>query len=91
MDMKAVMGRIKNNEFVSDDGSSIPDGSRVVITVLNEESFPQESGMTFSETGRQRRAWADFFKAMENDPENLPPEFDEIIAKGIKFREVDFA
>jgi hypothetical protein len=108
--MTAVKGYIKNNEFVSEDGSSIPEGSRVVVTILepqpgsqiprvseflgsplNEASSPQESSSAFSETERQRRVWADFFEAMENDPEKLPPEFDEIISKGIKFRYVDFS
>jgi hypothetical protein len=110
--MVAVKGYIKNNEFVSDNGFSIPDGSRVVVAVLepqpslqgegvpedllhgsplNEASSPQESNSAFSETERQRRAWADFFEAMENDPEELSPEFDEIISKGIKFRYVDFS
>jgi hypothetical protein len=83
--MIAVKGHIKNNKFVSDDGTSIPEGSRVVVTVLNEE-IP-----VFSETERQRRAWADFFEAIENDPEELSPEFDEIISRGIKFREIDFS
>jgi hypothetical protein len=86
-----VTGCIKNNEFVSDDGSSIPDGRRVVVTVLDEESTARDDSPDLSETGRQRRAWADFFEAMENDPEKLPPEFDEIISTGIKFREVDFS
>jgi hypothetical protein len=83
--MLAVKGHIKNNEFVSDDGFSIPEGSRVVVTILNEES------PALSETERQRRIWTDFFEAMEHDPEKLPPEFDEIISRGIKFREIDFS
>jgi hypothetical protein len=91
MAMMAVMGCIKNNEFVSDDGSSILDGRRVVVTVLDEESTPRDDSLALSDTGRQRSVWADFFEAMENDPEKLPPEFDEIISKGIKFREVDFS
>jgi hypothetical protein len=84
--MTALKGLIKNNAFISDDGSVVPDGSRVIVTILEDAAPPP-----VSETERQRRAWAEFFKAMESDPEKLPPEFDQIIARGIKFREVDFS
>jgi hypothetical protein len=84
--MTALKGHIRNDAFISDDGSVIPDGSRVMLTVLEGDNIPP-----VSEAERQRRVWADFFEAMENEPEKLSPEFDQIIAKGIKFREVDFS
>jgi hypothetical protein len=84
--MTALEGLIRDNTFVSDDGSVIPDGSRVIVTILEEKGAPP-----VSETERQRRAWAEFSELIKNDPERLPSEFDEIIARGIKFREVDFS
>jgi hypothetical protein len=84
--MTALKGHIRNDAFISDDGSVVPDGSRVILTILEEENISP-----VSETERQRCAWAEFFEAIENDPEKLSPEFDEIITKGIKFREVDFS
>jgi transcription termination factor NusB len=84
--MVAVKGRLQNNRFVSEEDIAMPDEAQVIVTFLDT--------LTTSETmeaKRQKKIFTDFFAGIREDNEELPDEFDKIIAEGLHFSEVDFS
>jgi hypothetical protein len=76
--MLILNGCFKDNTFIPDHDLSVPDGTKAVVTVEDSSRIPTE------ETEQQKQAWHDFFKEIRAIGEELPPEFDEILARGIQ-------
>jgi hypothetical protein len=83
--MLVVSGFFRDNSFVPDREVSIPDGTKATLSI--QETAPQ----TEPSIAEKKKAVHDFFEAIRNTDEVLPPEFDEIVAKGITFNKLDFS
>jgi hypothetical protein len=83
--MLLVTGYFKNNTFVPEKNISIPDGTKAVVSVEDQALNKAKKAE------RQLTVFEEFLAELDKDDEVLPPEFDEIIAKGIKLEEVDFS
>jgi hypothetical protein len=79
--MLILNGFFKDNTFIPDRDLSVPDGTKAVVSVEDSSQIPME------ETARLKQAWHDFFKEIRAIDEELPPEFDEILARGIRLNE----
>jgi hypothetical protein len=83
--MLLVPGYFKNNIFVPNNDISIPDGTQAVVSV--DDKRVDEA----KEAKKQLKAFKEFFAAIRTIPEELAPEFDEMIARGLKFEEIDLS
>jgi hypothetical protein len=83
--MLFVSGYFKNNTFVPEKDISIPDGTKAVVSVEDKALG------TVIKAEQQLTVFKEFLAELDKDDEMLPPEFDEIIAQGIKFEEVNFS
>ena len=83
--MLVLNGTFKDNMIIPDSVVPIPDGTRVTISV--EESIQKIDPII----AQQKKAWHEFFIGIRAIDEKLPPEFDEIVGKGIAFNQVDFS
>ena len=79
--MQAYEGYFEDGRFFPLGGAVVPDGRRVIVTVLDESR---------GDVGkRQKAALARFREAMRNS-EPLPPEFDEVMSRRVNItRELD--
>jgi hypothetical protein len=83
--MLVLNGFFRDNAVVPDIPVIIPDGTKAVISI---EETSQGSAR---EIKLQKEAWHEFFNGIRSLDEELPPEFDAIIEKGINFNKVDFS
>jgi hypothetical protein len=83
--MLVVPGYFKDNVFVPEDSISIPDGTKALVSL--EDAALNEA----REAERQLPIFEEFFAALDKIDEELPPEFDQIIARGLKFGETVFS
>ena len=83
--MLVLSGTFKDNMIIPDSVVPIPDGTRVTISV---EETTQKINPVISQ---QKKVWHDFFIGIRALDEKLPPEFDEIVEKGIVFNKADFS
>jgi hypothetical protein len=83
--MLVIPGIFKDNTFIPEKPLDLPDGIRGQFTV--DERSIGEAKLAES----QRVAVEAFVAGIEAIDEELPPEFDEEIAKRLKFQEVDFS
>jgi hypothetical protein len=83
--MLVLNGFFKDNAVIPDTPLIIPDGTKAVISI--EEA--SQGGAR--KTKLQKEAWHEFFAGIRSLDEDLPPEFDEIIERGINFNKVDFS
>jgi hypothetical protein len=82
--LQTYQGYIENGRIIPFGNPEIPDGSKVIITVLDEVLRIE------SQLERQKRALRAFEKGLVECDEPLPPEFDEILSKRVNFtRELD--
>jgi hypothetical protein len=80
--MQAYSAYYENGRIVPIGNPAIPEGRRLIVTVLDEPAPKNRSE-------RQRTAFKEFMTAMENTPP-LTDEFDNIINRRVSFtREVD--
>jgi hypothetical protein len=78
--MIAVQGHFKDRIFISEEDIAIPDGSRAIVTFLD---LPQQrTGVSMTESERQRKIFREISAALREDTEELPEEFDKIINEG---------
>jgi hypothetical protein len=77
--MLVLNGFFKDNAVIPDIPVIIPDGTKAVISV---EEASQDSSRKIEV---QKEAWHEFFDGIRSLDEELPPEFDEIIERGINF------
>jgi hypothetical protein len=82
--MVAVQGYFKNNIFINESNIPIPEERPVIITILDDKEGDQRS-----EAKRQKAIFAEFYTAIQADPEVLGEEFDKTMAERPKFREID--
>ena len=83
--MLVLDGIFKDNIFIPDHKVAILDGTRATVSI-------GETGQkTNPEAVQQKKAWHDFFEGIKTLNEELPAEFDAIIAKGIVFNQSDFS
>jgi hypothetical protein len=82
--MLVIPGIFKDNMFIPENPLDLPDGTRGQFTV--DERSVGEAKLAES----QKVAVEAFVAGIETIEEELPPEFDEEIAKGLRFQEVDF-
>jgi hypothetical protein len=54
-------------------------------------SIKEASQGDVKKTELQKEAWHEFFEGLRSLDEELPPEFDEIIERGLNFNKVDFS
>jgi hypothetical protein len=81
--MEAYQGYFENGRIIPIGNPPIPNGSEVIITVLDVPA-----GLTRAE--RQKKALEEFWLATEDCGEELGPEFDEILSRRINInRELD--
>jgi hypothetical protein len=93
--MLVIPGIFKDNTFIPEKPLDLPDGTRGLFTVdeqpISEAKLAErqlaESQLAFS----QRTAVEAFVAGIEAIDKELPPEFDEEMAKGLKFQEVGFS
>ena len=79
--MQAYEGYLEQGRFIPLVEAVIPEGCRVIVTVLDES--PDDVNR------RQKEAIARFREAVRNS-EPLPPEFDEIMSRRVNItRELD--
>jgi hypothetical protein len=83
--MFVIPGIFKDNTFIPERTLDLPDGTRGRFTV--DEQSIGEAKLAES----QRAAVEAFVAGIEAIDEELPPEFDGEMAKGLKFQEVDFS
>jgi hypothetical protein len=83
--MLVVPGILKDNTFVPEKLLDLPDGTRARLAI--DEKSIDEAMLAESQVS----AVEAFVAALEAIDGELPPEFDEEIARGLKFREVDFS
>ena len=84
---------VKGRFYPTVKGVRLPERRRAIITILDEPGRDDGEAVTNPQTDtradRQRKAFQQFIRAMENTPP-LPPEFDEIISQRVNIcREVD--
>jgi hypothetical protein len=84
MIMVAVQGYFKNNIFINESNIPIPEEQPVIVTILDGKEWDRRS-----EAKRQKSIFAEFYKAIQEDPEVLGEEFDKALAERPKFRELD--
>jgi hypothetical protein len=84
--MKSIRGYFQNNTFFSTGNDIIPEGSQVIVTILDDVSLQNNP-----DSNQQRKIFADFFATIHADPEKLPSSFDEVISEGMKFKEYDWS
>ena len=89
MSLMSYQGRFKNGKFITSTKQNIeiPEDTDVVITYLEKEETEEE---------KQRRVkkslahFHTFLKMLEEDDEELGPEFDEILSQRVNItRELD--
>jgi hypothetical protein len=84
--MVAIKGRLQNSRFISEEDIVMPVEAQVVITILDTEAMSE-----VTEARRQKKIFTDFFAGIREDDEELPEEFDKIIAEGLHFSEDDYS
>jgi methyl coenzyme M reductase subunit D len=83
--MLVISGTVMNDRIIPETKLPVPNGTRVSISV-NDEEVDLDGKVKL-----QIAAFKKFCQDIDEIDEDLPPAFDEIIARGIKFREVDFS
>jgi hypothetical protein len=83
--MLVLNGFFKDNAVIPDIPLIIPDGTKAVISI---EDAAQGSARQIE---LQKEAWHEFFDGIRSLDEELPPEFDKIIEKGLNFNKADFS
>jgi hypothetical protein len=77
--MQKYKGYTENGVIVSVGNRSLPDGLKIDITVLEEETISQAELIE-----KRLKAFDKFCKEMD-EAEPLPPEFDEIVDRRVYF------
>jgi hypothetical protein len=83
--MLVIPGIFKDNTFIPEKPLDLPDGTRGRFTI--DERSIGEAKLAES----QKTAAEAFIAGIEAIDEELPSEFDEEMAKGLKFQELDFS
>jgi hypothetical protein len=83
--MLVIPGIFKDNTFIPENPLDLPDGTKGQFTI--DEQSVGEAKLAES----QRAAVEAFVAGIEAIDEELPPEFDREMAKGLRFQEVDFS
>ena len=83
--MLVVNGIFRDNTFVPDSEVHVPDGTRATVSIEGSDT------KTSPEVIKQKKAWHDFFEGLKTLNEDLSPDFDKIIEKGISFNQADFS
>ncbi|MDR1430223.1 MAG: hypothetical protein LBI85_08010 [Spirochaetaceae bacterium] len=81
--MLIMTGYFKDNTVIPYENVSIPDGTKAVITM--EDAAGDEA----REAARQLPVFKTFFSKLDEITGELPPEFDEIMAKGLSFNNAE--
>jgi hypothetical protein len=77
-------GVFKDNTFIPKTNVAIKDGALGVLNI--DDAAINEA----AEAERELGIFEEFFAALNQIDEELPPKFDEIISQGMKFQEPDF-
>ena len=75
--MEAYLGYTEKGKIITLTNQAIPEGRRAIITVLDEPMT------TESRLERQKKALLALEQGLDSCTEPLPPEFDEILARGV--------
>jgi hypothetical protein len=78
--MLILEGYFENNTFHPDTDIPIPNGKKVVVTVIGEEDTNVKKGQT---------AVLDaFFSGLTSDPQKLTGRFDDVISRRLQLRDI---
>jgi hypothetical protein len=85
--MNSYRGYIKDGRLFTIEGKELPEGTNLIITVLEDEDTAKIKAQNQSPSSE---AWLAFVEGIRNCDEVLPEEFDEIVNDGVNFtRELD--
>ena len=73
--MQAFQGYFKNGRFIPQNNARIPEDKLAIVTVMDTPA-PTEEMLRL----QRWEAWRTFIRKIEEDDEDLPPEFEEILS-----------